>query len=133
MYPTGFDTALICRSGHIVTHRLNNFPHLKAQFCAICGAETLAACPGCQKPIDGENMVDDGSMEPPHYKRPAFCKHCSKAYPWTEEALQVAKELAAESDLRVWFGKQLLNVGLGANLDLAPDGKRFIVLMPVAL
>jgi hypothetical protein len=31
---------------------------------------------------------------------------------------------------RVWFGKQLANVGLAVNLNLAPDGKRFIVLMP---
>ena len=31
---------------------------------------------------------------------------------------------------RVWVGKPLANVGLALNLDLAPDGKRFIVLMP---
>jgi serine/threonine-protein kinase len=31
---------------------------------------------------------------------------------------------------RVWSGKQLANVGLGGNFDLAPDGKRFVVLMP---
>jgi len=31
---------------------------------------------------------------------------------------------------RVWPGKQLANVGLGGNFDLAPDGKRFAVLMP---
>jgi hypothetical protein len=31
---------------------------------------------------------------------------------------------------RVWFGKQLASIGLAVNLDLAPDGKRFIVLMP---
>jgi eukaryotic-like serine/threonine-protein kinase len=31
---------------------------------------------------------------------------------------------------RVWFGKQLANIGLTANFDLAPDGKRFAVLMP---
>ena len=30
---------------------------------------------------------------------------------------------------RVWFGKQLANIGLAGNLNLAPDGKRFIVLM----
>jgi eukaryotic-like serine/threonine-protein kinase len=30
---------------------------------------------------------------------------------------------------RVWSGKQLANLGLGANFDLAPDGKRFMVLM----
>ena len=31
---------------------------------------------------------------------------------------------------RVWFGKQLANLGLAPNFDLAPDGKRFVVLMP---
>ena len=31
---------------------------------------------------------------------------------------------------RVWCGEQLANTGLALNLDLAPDGKRFIVLMP---
>lgn len=31
---------------------------------------------------------------------------------------------------RVWFGKQLANTGLIQNFDLAPDGKRFVVLMP---
>src|SRR5207245_992659 len=31
---------------------------------------------------------------------------------------------------RVWFGKQLANTGLAINFDLAPDGKRFVVLMP---
>jgi serine/threonine-protein kinase len=31
---------------------------------------------------------------------------------------------------RVWFGKQLANLGTGGNFDLAPDGKRFVVLMP---
>ncbi|SRR6266478_1019469 len=31
---------------------------------------------------------------------------------------------------RVSFGKQLANIGLGVNFDLAPDGKRFVVLMP---
>jgi serine/threonine-protein kinase len=31
---------------------------------------------------------------------------------------------------RVWSGKQLANLGLSINFDLAPDGKRFVVLMP---
>jgi Tol biopolymer transport system component len=31
---------------------------------------------------------------------------------------------------RVWLDKQLANVGLGGNFDLAPDGKRFVALMP---
>jgi hypothetical protein len=31
---------------------------------------------------------------------------------------------------RVWCQKELANLGLALNFDLAPDGKRFIVLMP---
>jgi hypothetical protein len=30
----------------------------------------------------------------------------------------------------VWFGKTLANVGIVRDFDLAPDGKRFAVLMP---
>src|SRR5262249_10630251 len=32
---------------------------------------------------------------------------------------------------RVWSGKRLSNVGFSPNLNLAPDGKRFVVVMPV--
>jgi hypothetical protein len=32
---------------------------------------------------------------------------------------------------RVWFGKTLANVGIVRDFDLAPDGKRLVVLMPV--
>jgi hypothetical protein len=31
---------------------------------------------------------------------------------------------------RVWFAEQLASTGLGTNLDLAPDGKRFVAVMP---
>jgi hypothetical protein len=31
---------------------------------------------------------------------------------------------------RAWFVRQLANVGLGRNLDIASDGKRFLVVMP---
>jgi hypothetical protein len=31
---------------------------------------------------------------------------------------------------RVWYGRQLSNVGLGRNLDIEPDGKRFLVVLP---
>jgi Tol biopolymer transport system component len=31
---------------------------------------------------------------------------------------------------RPWYGKRIANIGGASNLDLAPDGKRFVVLMP---
>jgi serine/threonine-protein kinase len=42
----------------------------------------------------------------------------------------VKEETFVADKPRVWFGKQLANTGLTANFDLAPDGKRFVVLMP---
>jgi serine/threonine-protein kinase len=32
---------------------------------------------------------------------------------------------------RPWYGKRIANIGNAANLDLAPDGRRFVALMPV--
>jgi hypothetical protein len=31
---------------------------------------------------------------------------------------------------RLWYGQRIANIGGAPNLDLAPDGKRFLVLMP---
>jgi hypothetical protein len=31
---------------------------------------------------------------------------------------------------RVFYGGRISNIGTAGNLDLAPDGKRFVVLMP---
>ena len=31
---------------------------------------------------------------------------------------------------RLWLGDHLANVGMTKNFDLAPDGRRFVVLMP---
>src|SRR5579872_3447971 len=96
MYPTGFDTALICKSGHVITSRLQNYPQLKSAFCGICGAATIDACQDCGKAIDGESMIDHEPGWPdPDFVRPSFCKHCGRQFPWTEESLNAAKELAA--------------------------------------
>lgn len=34
---------------------------------------------------------------------------------------------------RLWYDKRIANVGDNWNLDLAPDGKRFVVLMPAEI
>jgi hypothetical protein len=38
-------------------------------------------------------------------------------------------ELFLADKPRVWFGKQLANLGLTINFDLAPDGKHFLMLV----
>jgi serine/threonine-protein kinase len=42
----------------------------------------------------------------------------------------VKGELFLVDKPRVWSGRQLANTGMAMNFDLAPDGKRFVVLMP---
>jgi serine/threonine protein kinase/Tol biopolymer transport system component len=42
---------------------------------------------------------------------------------------KVRGELFLADKPRVWFGKQLANLGLVPNFDLAPDGKRFVMLI----
>jgi hypothetical protein len=34
---------------------------------------------------------------------------------------------------RLWYAKRIANVGNNWNFDLAPDGKRFVVLMPAEI
>jgi hypothetical protein len=41
----------------------------------------------------------------------------------------VKGELFVPDKPRVWFAKQLANIGLGGNLDPEPDGNRFVVLI----
>lgn len=42
----------------------------------------------------------------------------------------VKEETFVAEKPRVWLGERLANTGLAANFDLAPDGMRFVVLMP---
>jgi Tol biopolymer transport system component len=56
-------------------------------------------------------------------------------YRTEDQRIMVANYTVAEGTFkadkpRLWFSKQLTNVGLGRNLDLAPDGKRFLVIVP---
>src|SRR5262249_42924331 len=44
-------------------------------------------------------------------------------------SFSVTGETFAAQKPRIWFGRQLANVGLTPNFDLAPDGKRFVALM----
>jgi hypothetical protein len=92
-----YDTALICKSGHVVTSVLQSHPaDSDEKFCKECGAETTSTCLNCKQSIRGYYHMENA--EGGGYPRPSFCIHCGQAYPWTEGAVQAAKALADEFD-----------------------------------
>jgi len=60
----------------------------KQTFCPQCGARKVPHCPHCKALIP--TFVNG---------RPAYCGACGKPYPWTESALEAAKEYADELEL----------------------------------
>lgn len=106
---TGYDTAQICLNGHVITRGAYEMPYHQEKHCSKCGAETLMACPACSEKIRGYLLgVVAFSNEP----APSFCHNCGKPYPWTERALQAARELALETDSLTSDEKQTLTKSL---------------------
>lgn len=88
-----YDTAQICLNGHVVNASSTRLPQDNKAFCEKCGAATTTACPSCGSGIRG-NYYGRRVFVP--LSRPSFCPDCGKPYPWTDSALQAAKELAQE-------------------------------------
>ena len=63
--------------------------------CSECGAETIRECPSCNSFIRGRHRA--WRVVHP-YKVPAYCHECGEAYPWTQTALNSARELVEELD-----------------------------------
>ena len=91
-----YKTAQICMNGHVLTE---NFAaeNIATNYCETCGAKTITQCQSCGANIRGYFQYD-GIAICAHYTRPNFCYNCGKPYPWAEEAMVAAKELAMESE-----------------------------------
>jgi len=92
-----YDTAQICRNGHVITESLNDFPNHGKKFCGNCGAETITSCTNCGQPIRGHlRGVVVMAFDIP---APKYCDGCGNPYPWTESAISAAAEMAHELGL----------------------------------
>ena len=89
-----YDTAQICRNGHVITSSATGYPQHRKDFCPKCGAPTITTCEPCGVSIQGAyhvpGFVDDD------IEAPAHCHACGKPYPWTASAIDAARELADE-------------------------------------
>jgi len=109
-----FDTAQICKNGHVVNDSVKRLPESCANFCAKCGEPTVTECEGCQAPIRGYFQVPGviGYMESKKVA-PNFCHNCGKPYPWTDRWLKTTGELVAELDELQPADRELLQHCLG--------------------
>lgn len=106
-------SAQICLNGHVRndTLDLDNAGEQNHAYpwCTQCGEKNIIVCTYCQATIHGRQAViypsgNDFSgyvqrrMPGSSSKRPAFCHNCGKPYPWTERALEAARELIDETE-----------------------------------
>lgn len=92
-----YQISQVCTNGHVISSTLESVKEAKGKFCSECGAPTITNCqnPNCKRPIEGDYYNPDvtviGTFPPPN-----FCNGCGSAYPWTESAINAAKEYTNE-------------------------------------
>ena len=91
-----YETALICRNGHVITEGLEHSQNVAAPFCKHCGAATISACPACGALIRGHYYMPAAAFGISRYSPPSYCHQCGVAYPWTQDALDAWREIARE-------------------------------------
>src|SRR5665647_1961210 len=90
-----YDIAQICRNGHMINEASRKYPSSNKKHCPDCGALTIDKCPNCQEYIKGRYLSDTIIVvSRQKMSAPKFCEYCGNPFPWTESALNAAKELA---------------------------------------
>ncbi len=93
-----YHVAQICKNGHLVNSKFDTSPNLSQQYCPICGAQTITACPECGSPLHGEYEVDGIVAIGFQTNVDAYCYSCGKPYPWTKSALLSASAIIYEEE-----------------------------------
>lgn len=92
-----YDIVQICLNGHVINASSYRLPQFNRKHCPECGEPTIAKCPNCGENIKGR-YIDSAQIWPSKPVAPKFCDNCGNPFPWTENALSAAKELADELD-----------------------------------
>ena len=95
--PGWYDTALICKNGHVINWDMKASPKENVDFCQQCGGKTISSCGKCGEPIRGRYNDDDPDVYPDLTSGkpiPNFCHKCGAPYPWIEEKVEAAREFA---------------------------------------
>ena len=90
-----YDIAQICLRAHVTNAEYMDKPKHNQKFCSTCGSPTITTCQSCNAPIRGHSYSRD-PIYAPDWKPPLYYHECGSPYPWTDELLRAAQELADE-------------------------------------
>ena len=79
-----YDTAIVCRSGHVINDRSQTRPQFNKKFCDKCGAPAIGRCDACGAAIRGDYIADGVAVLGFAPMAPDFCDNCGAPYPWTK-------------------------------------------------
>jgi hypothetical protein len=120
--PQGYDTAQICRNGHLITEFASTYPEHKKDHCTKCSAETIDACENCGQAIQG--IYHAGGLGAiGKYTKPKYCHNCGKPYPWTELQIQAAKKIIDQLNDLVSSEREDLKNAIDDIVKDTPDAK----------
>ena len=91
-----YDVGQVCLNGHGITGDYSANSEFAENYCSRCGAQTITQCLNCKSHIRGYYDHEGGVIAIPNFDVPAYCYKCGEPFPWTETALQAAKELTDE-------------------------------------
>ena len=93
-FSASYDVQQVCLNGHVTNNWASDGARNK-NFCDLCGARTITACPHCKGPIRGGYKHGPGPSHPPPE---AYCLHCGRPYPWTQSRFDAVRAIAAAND-----------------------------------
>lgn len=94
----------VCLNGHQASDNVS-WGVQTTGFCDKCGTKLISICPSCKNPIPGSIDPNDYNSDvfilsgPTVTPVPKYCNSCGKPYPWTQSAIDSAKELIEMSEL----------------------------------
>lgn len=91
-----YDSALICKNGHLINDNVHQYPEYNCAFCEKCGSPAISTCPHCNKEIRGRSNGEFSYIG--DYDVPAYCIYCGKPFPWTETAIESATLIIQEEE-----------------------------------
>lgn len=120
---TKYFTAQVCLNGRMITSEFER--EGGSNRCEDCGAPTITRCPKCDSQIRGSiygSGIDIGTYPPPK-----FCNSCGEPYPWTETAIALAQELAAET---MEFNEEERKLIIESIPDIVSDTQKSKIAIP---
>lgn len=90
-----YDIAEICLNGHVINDSVQSLPQRREDFCQICGKKTITECQQCRNKIRGA-FWGGGYIGTAEFRAPSYCYKCGKPFPWVEDKIKAATEIAKE-------------------------------------